>query len=347
MKGFGVTRRRGTETGGVLLGKVDPREPTILHIQDFEVVACEYASGPSYVLSETDQQKFKETVAKWKPSPERDAYAVGYFRSHTRPGFSLDEKDAVVMRDFFADPLNVALLIKPFATRPASAGFFLKEEGTLVTGGTPLEFAFELPDKVVEIESVAKPVVLQPAAVTPVEAPSEPLPAKPTIRPPRITQPAEDRDLFVDHIRAPSPWVRILSRVAFCLALLAFGAACGYEFAGRQARLLEKLSVAGPAAGLPNARLYDVGLQVSPFESGVILRWNRDAAPIQAALNGVLTVIEGANSRDVKLGFAELRNGTIIYPNLAPQIRFRFQLLFSDNRSFVESAEYRQAASPN
>ena len=72
------------------------------------------------------------------------------------------------------------------------------------------------------------------------------------------------------------------------------------------------------------------------------MKWNRDAAPVQAALHGILTVTEGANSKDVKLGFAELRNGTALYPLIAPGLRFRLEIFFRDNRSFVESAVYTQ-----
>ncbi|HYP04822.1 MAG TPA: hypothetical protein VER03_01200, partial [Bryobacteraceae bacterium] len=50
MRGFGVTRRRGTETGGVLLGRIDRKPKTpVIYIYDIEVVPCEYAAGPSYV----------------------------------------------------------------------------------------------------------------------------------------------------------------------------------------------------------------------------------------------------------------------------------------------------------
>ena len=45
MRGFGVTRRRGTETGGLLIGKIDRRAEPVIHIQEYEVVPCEYASG--------------------------------------------------------------------------------------------------------------------------------------------------------------------------------------------------------------------------------------------------------------------------------------------------------------
>ena len=143
MRGFGVTRRRGTETGGILIGRIDRREQApVLHIQEFEVVPCEYASGPSYILSAIDRQKFKEAVARWQPSLDRDLYAVGYFRSHTRDGFTFDEKDATLFRDYFNDPLDLALLIKPFATKAAIAGFFLQEKGSIANSASTIEFPF-------------------------------------------------------------------------------------------------------------------------------------------------------------------------------------------------------------
>ena len=47
----------------------------------------------------------------------------------------------------------------------------------------------------------------------------------------------------------------------------------------------------------------------------------------------MLTVTEGNNSKEVKLGFAELRNGTALYPHIGPEVRFRLELFFADNRS--------------
>ena len=77
-----------------------------------------------------------------------------------------------------------------------------------------------------------------------------------------------------------------------------------------------------------------------------MVKWNRDAAPIQGALHGMLTVMEGSSSKEVKLGFAELRNGTALYPHIGPEVRFRLELFFADNRSFVETAEFRESPTP-
>jgi hypothetical protein len=96
--------------------------------------------------------------------------------------------------------------------------------------------------------------------------------------------------------------------------------------------------------GLPNADLYSVTLQASRSGNSVAIRWNRDAAPIQAALYGILAVTEGVNTKEVKLGFAELRNGSVLYPLSAREVRFRLEVYFKDERSFVESIVYMGAA---
>ncbi len=86
---------------------------------------------------------------------------------------------------------------------------------------------------------------------------------------------------------------------------------------------------------------YAVHLQVAQADNNLIVNWDREAAPIQAALHGVLTVSESGNSKEVKLGFAELRNGTAMYPHAGKEVQFRLELFFKDNRSFIESAVFR------
>jgi hypothetical protein len=361
MRGFGVTRRRGTETGGLLIGTIDRKsQPVVLHIQDFEAVPCEYASGPSYVLSAADKQKFQTAVERWQPSLEREVYAVGYFRSHTREGFSPDTADSELFREFFRDPLDVALLIKPFATRAATAGFFLQEKGVLVTDRCQVEFSFSDAGKQrdqkapedSQPDATRKPA---PVAVPPVSASapafsSQPRPATPP-KPPGTRSPIpspvttpRERPMFTP--QESSPWGRRLAWTAFGIALLTFGGACGFEYGNAQARKAFIPSAAAGTAGNAATRLdlYAVHLRVSQTDTSVMVKWDRDAIPIQAALYGALTVTEGENSKQVKLGFAELRNGTALYPHQGPEIRFRLELFFADNRSFIETAEFRLAA---
>jgi hypothetical protein len=343
MRGFGVTRRRGTETGGILLGRIDRRvKPVLVHIHDFEVVPCEYAFGPSYELSSNDMARFREAVARWQASLQNDSYAVGFFRSHTREGFTLNDKDAALFREFFRDPLDVTLLVKPFATRAATAGFFVQDKGSLVTAATPLEFPFVVPDRPDELRPVEPQPPAPPAAA--IRQPAAPAaPAKPAAV--RASFREDERPLFAAH--HPGNTGLWLSKVAwglFGIALLAFGAACGYEYATTKLRQRE-VQAAGtaqqPGASLPKTDQYAVGLLVEESNGAVMVRWDRNAVPIQAALHGLLTVSTDSGSKDVRLGFAELRNGMAMYPHTAPRLRFRFEVFFRDNRSFVETAEFR------
>jgi hypothetical protein len=347
MRGFGVTRRRGTETGGILLGRIDRRaKPVSVHIHDFEVVPCEYAFGPSYELSANDLALFREAVARWQPSLQKDSYAVGFFRSHTREGLTLNDKDAGLFREFFRDPLDVALLIKPFATRAATAGFFLQDKGALVTAATPLEFAFVLPGRA-EAPRQAEP---QPSRSVGADRRAITPPQPPKSAPAPVPVTADSRPMFgayrESETNAAGRWRSRLAWGFLGIALIAFGAACGYEYAGAQSRHRDVQAATGaqqPGPALPRANQYAVGLQVQESNGAVMIKWDRNAAPIQTALHGVLTVTTGDGSKGVRLGSEELRNGMIMYPNTAPQLRFRFEVFFEDNRSFVETAEFRPA----
>lgn len=330
MRGFGVTRRRGTETGGLLIGTIDPSaSPPVIHVQDFEVVPCEYATGPSYVLSANDRKQFRDAASRWQPALDRASYTIGYFRSHTREGFALDTHDGELFREFFFDPLNIALLVKPFATRAAQAGFFLQEKGSLALNQCAVEFVFS---------SRQKPKAERESTKTP----STQVAPKPEEKAPAST--TSDRPMFEQPLQQSSPFARGFGWAAFCLALLAFGGVCGYEYAGARAQQQRQAPISSgqdsPEANRPEADLYSAQLEVTRSESSLLLRWNRDSAPIEAALYGVLSVSQGASSKEVKLGFAELRTGSIMYPAVDEFVQFRLELFFKANRSFVETVQF-------
>lgn len=131
MQGFGAVPRRGVEVGGILLGKAEGGDSRMVRVADFEPVLCEHARGPSYLLSEADRRRFRETLERWGPEAANRLYAVGMFRSHTRDGLALSEHDLDVLNECFPDPAAVFLLVKPFATRVSVGGFFFREEGRI------------------------------------------------------------------------------------------------------------------------------------------------------------------------------------------------------------------------
>src|SRR5579872_685625 len=139
MRGFGALPKRGAEIGGVLIGTIRPGVPAIVRIEDFETVPCEYRRGPSYLFAEEDGVAFENCFRRLQPSASPLAYGVGYFRSHTRDGFSLEADDIELMNNFFPSAAHVALLMKPYATKVSVGGFFVREYGEFPET-TPLEF---------------------------------------------------------------------------------------------------------------------------------------------------------------------------------------------------------------
>ncbi len=146
VEGFRSLSSRGSEIGGILLGRVTLGTPHVVAVEDFTAVPCDYSRGPLYRLSEID-------IARFRPAMERkyaaDALSpVGFFRSHTRKNLSLDEDDLAVLDALFTAPHHIALVIRPFATKASMAGLFLRENGTMRTESSYLEFPFrstELP----------------------------------------------------------------------------------------------------------------------------------------------------------------------------------------------------------
>ena len=433
MKGFGVTRRRGTEVGGVLLGKISGGEEPVVHVYDYETVPCEYSQGPSYVLSERDLQTFRHAVNQWAKEISPDQYVVGYFRSHTRDGLFLDETDAKVFHQHLKDPLAVALVIKPYATRASEAAFFLQSGGRLESQPTLPEFQFIRSDSVVAKEAPRlpaqstpaparvedlyqneisrgepaeeeTPVVPAPVVAAPIPAPvppapvpvpqapvvippapvpvtsvplftppppqpfprqerppepvvererPRPLPERPRAEPPAA--PVEERPvrsrpapeapappMFGTYYPAqPHPWRSRLLWFAYTIAVFGFGAVAGFEYAGGDVRRLQLGALTENAPAKPPVDPYSVHLSGVEQDQSVLVRWDRDSEAIRTALHGVLTITEGAASKEVKLDFPELRNGTVLYHKVGQQVSFKLDLYFKENRVLTESVTLR------
>lgn len=162
--GLGALPQRGQEVGGVLLGRAEIRETTTVVIEDCEPVECEHRRGPSYVLSAADRKRLEKVLRRRRG----DRKVVGFYRSHTRPGLYLDQDDWAIIGDYFSNPSQVSLLVRPDAGKAATAGFFFWEEGDIHRQSTYLEFPFSRAEiskqtgKVIEETPQAKPARVRP-----------------------------------------------------------------------------------------------------------------------------------------------------------------------------------------
>jgi hypothetical protein len=327
MRGFGSVPKRGAEVGGFLIGTIRPGVPAIVRIDDFEPVACEYRRGPSYQFTEEDGIALEETWQRLQPSASPSAYTVGYFRSHTRDGFSLAPEDLELLDRLLPGPAHVALLIKPYATKVSVGGFFVREHGEFPES-TPLEFPLRRRELLGEEPAPRRPLgagqrPADAAAMTPEEPPQSAFRFagyEPT--PPQDTEPAPARS------RLPRGWV--WPPLIFLFMLL--GGALGYELA---------LTVGARAAAIAGQ---DLSLSLSVKKSGDNLRvsWSRVSPAVRNAQRGLLEIDDGGYTRPVALDAAQLQNGSLIYRSVSNSVRFRMTVFPQARVSVVETLEWKQ-----
>ncbi len=140
VENFRSLTSRGSEIGGILLGAIVPGSRNTLFIDDYEVIPCDYSRGPLYRLSDADMGRFERAIEQNQAAGGMKV--VGFFRSHTRKGLSLDSEDLSFFSARFRDPSNVALLVRPFANKASTAGFFIWENGAVQGESSSLEFPF-------------------------------------------------------------------------------------------------------------------------------------------------------------------------------------------------------------
>jgi TonB family protein len=131
---------RGSEIGGLLLGSAVPGSPAVVTVADYELIACDYSRGPLYRLSDADLGRFEQAIERCATGS--GPRVMGYFRSHTRKGLSLDAEDLAFFEPRFLDPHQLVLLIRPFATKASTAGIFIRENGRVNGETSSLEFPF-------------------------------------------------------------------------------------------------------------------------------------------------------------------------------------------------------------
>jgi hypothetical protein len=257
------------------------------------------------------------------------AYGVGYFRSHTRDGFSLEAGDIELLDNFFPGAANVALLIKPYATKVSVGGFFVREYGVFPET-TPLEFPMHRRELLGDESPSRRPLMESgperridrrierppPAALAPEEmAPAEPsvVPATPAF----AEQPSRGWR---------TGWVWFPLTFLFLL----LGVALGYQLA--------------LTLGTRTSTAQDFSLSLSVKKTGdnLSVTWNRVSPVIRSAQKGLLEIDDGGYTKPVVLDAAQLQNGSLIYRNASKSVRFRLTVYPQARVGVVETLEWKQ-----
>lgn len=344
MRGFGAVPKRGAEVGGVLLGSVesaDAEGKLFIRIEDFVAVACSYARGPSYLLSEEERRKLDAVVDAAEGNSKMAP--VGYYRSHTRDGaLTLGEEDIDLMERDFPDPSAIVLLVKPFATKVGVAGIFIREESGF-PAQTSLEFPFRRRDMTGEEAPPRRPLQDRQAR-SPRVRESEMLPDVSPLRPPRevVLQEPERAPLAqpLQHSLPPSltepsppPEKRSFLWFPLCLLFLVLGVALGYQAA---------LTFAPQTSLQVDGRTFALNLSAGRNSDTLTVRWDRDSAVVRNAQRGMLEIQDGDFSKPVPLDSAQLREGTIVYQNTSPMVTFRLVVFVTPVVTISETVDWVQ-----
>jgi protein TonB len=165
IESFKAVTKRGSEVGGILLGRIARSDKRTVFVENCEPVSCDYSRGPLYLLSDPDKDQLRQTLQRLKSGP---LSVVGFFRSNTRKDLFIDQdEDVAIAQEFFSDPNCVFLLVKPFAMKPSAAGFFLWEDGN-IPAESPLQFPFRRS----EIQKAFPQSIVQPGEAKSVAPPA-------------------------------------------------------------------------------------------------------------------------------------------------------------------------------
>ena len=207
--------------------------------------------------------------------------------------------------------------MKPFATKPGVAGFFVRENGVF-PAATPLEFPFrrwemtgeEPPrrapmqerkrrEREPERERGFRTAPRKSAAAAPASAPYYRIFSAEPKEPPK--EPPEEP-------RAPKS--RTGMWLVACFVFLLLGVLLGYE----------ALRITAPQRGASD---FALSLAVERTGENLTVRWNPNARAILSASSGVLEIDDGGETKRVDLDRANLSNGSLVYRNASDKVHFR------------------------
>ena len=145
VEAFHSVPRGGVEIGGVFFGI---RSGDTLRIQAHRPIQCQYLTGPSFKLSEEDRAGLSRLLEQPTNDPElRGLVPAGWYHSHTRSEIFLSAEDLRLYGDFFPEPWQISLVLRPGHLKPTRAGIFFRDESGGVQADRPRqEFVIDPPD---------------------------------------------------------------------------------------------------------------------------------------------------------------------------------------------------------
>lgn len=326
LRGLSALPRRGMEVGGILLGRVTAgASAATIHIEDAVPFDCEHLYGPNFHLSPKDRDALSELLSGINSKRSRPLTAIGLYRTHTRGDLELTAEDVELLDAFFPSAHALCLMVKPFATKPAEAGFFIRTSGRFRPGPPGSTFVFRRK----EMGGGATPRGAAAPHADPAAEPAAPAPEEPA----DSAAPAAIETELAE-AEAPAPpqsshtWLWVIALFTFLLA----GVAIGVQIAGGFSR---------PAPPPPSADPFALGLSALQFGDAIHFRWNPKAPALEACQSASLIIRDGDNTKILDLRKEDLARGALIYRYASADVHFRMEAILSPGNLVSESLQLR------
>jgi proteasome lid subunit RPN8/RPN11 len=323
--------KNGIEIGGVLFGF---RDSDSVKIMAHRALACEYAFGPTFTLSNNDRRVLEELML----SPDTDSrlsgmHAVGWYHSHTRAGILLCEKDQQLFQHYFPETWQIALVLRVGHFEPVRATFFFREpDGSVLASSSRHEFIVK---PVNGKQDVRLPADGAPADTAPhLAEPTLPEPAPPD---PGPQPPAISRHPLSQPEPRPLPAPRAASRYPQLLWVC--------SAAGIAVAVAVALALMPPRPGGSRA---SAGLSVRDLGVGNQLRidWNHSSRVIEQGQSGALEIEDGLVKWHQELSQEYLRVGSMTYLRNTGSVLVRLLVRGADQSTLSETSLYRGPPPP-
>jgi hypothetical protein len=171
-------------------------------LEAFRPIACDHASGPSFLLSEGDLERLMVQLDTAASDPELASLKpVGWFLSRTRSPLQLVERELALFDLFFPEPGMLTVMVKPERFQPTRFTFLVRDrDGKVARDAAPQPIILPLPGR--GTSSADQSV---PATPAPVASPAAPQPVE-SQNPPELqeTDPALPDILPVTKAQAPA-----------------------------------------------------------------------------------------------------------------------------------------------
>ncbi len=324
-EGFQRLSRGGIEVGGVLYGTRDGRTVRILAMRP---IACEHARGPGFVFSDKDRVALNEQLLRDTEDPHLEGLtAVGWFLSHTRSEITLSDSDLEIYSIFFPAPWQVTMVVRPGRAGSMRAGFFVREaDGTVKHERSYLEFNF--PDRLAGV--LDRPPERAPRerperripsfyreSTVPAPAAAEPM-VPPAPNPPIVSPMFQSGPQLLKPAAPRRKWTWLMVWVAVVIV----GAIVGLRF------------------WMQSSTPEPISLGVVERDGQLQVEWNRTARPVVQATQASLEIVDGPDSKKIRLTPEQLASGRFTYSRKTGDIEVRMTVEDASGGKVQEASRF-------